>query len=134
MNEKFAIDTNILIYARDMSHSEKFQIAMNILDYEPVVSTQVALEYLNVIKRLFKISKQECMEICLCDIENCDFHPVTYSTLQRAYKLQQRYDFQMFDSIIVAAALESDCNILYSEDMHHGLIIEKQLKIVNPFV
>jgi predicted nucleic acid-binding protein len=30
--------------------------------------------------------------------------------------------------------MEADCNILYSEDMQDGLIVEKTLTIVNPFV
>ncbi len=38
-----------------------------------------------------------------------------------------------YDSLIVATALESECTILYSEDMQDGLLIENQLKIVNPF-
>jgi len=48
--------------------------------------------------------------------------------------LIQKYQFQMFDAIIVSSALLSDCEILYSEDMQHNLIVEKQLKIVNPFI
>jgi predicted nucleic acid-binding protein len=45
-----------------------------------------------------------------------------------------KYDFQIFDGIIVAAALEANCDILYSEDMQNGQIIENSLKIVNPFI
>jgi predicted nucleic acid-binding protein len=134
MNKKIAIDTNILIYARDTSESHKFKIAMDILDGAPVVSSQVVVEYMNVVKRLFKITKQECMEICLCDFEECDFQPVMFSTLQLANNLMLRYDFQMFDSIVVAAALEAGCNILYSEDLQHNQLIEKRLRIVNPFL
>ena len=37
------------------------------------------------------------------------------------------------DGIIIASALEANCDILYSEDMHNGLI-ENSLKIVNPFI
>jgi predicted nucleic acid-binding protein len=54
--------------------------------------------------------------------------------LQRAKGLIDRYDFQLFDSIIVASALEAGCDILYSEDLQHGLTVEKQLKIINPFI
>ena len=46
----------------------------------------------------------------------------------------EKYDFQVFDGIIIAAALEADCDILYSEDMQDGQIIEDKLKIVNPFM
>jgi len=35
--------------------------------------------------------------------------------------------------LLIASALENDAAVFYSEDMSHGLIINKQLKIVNPF-
>jgi hypothetical protein len=34
----------------------------------------------------------------------------------------------------ISHALETGCSILYSEDMQHGLLVERQLKIVNPFI
>jgi len=46
----------------------------------------------------------------------------------------ERYNFQLFDAIIIAAALESDCKIFYTEDMHHNLLVDDQLKIINPFI
>jgi len=48
--------------------------------------------------------------------------------------LMLRYDFQIFDAIIVASALESGCQVLYSEDMQHNMKINGQLTIVNPFL
>jgi predicted nucleic acid-binding protein len=45
-----------------------------------------------------------------------------------------RYDFQVFDAIIVASALESGCQTLYSEDMQHEMKVSKQLSIINPFL
>jgi predicted nucleic acid-binding protein len=33
----------------------------------------------------------------------------------------------------VAAALEAGSPVIYSEDMHHGLIVDGQVRIVNPF-
>jgi predicted nucleic acid-binding protein len=70
----------------------------------------------------------------LADLDGCHIQNVTYATLQRAKKLIDRYDFQLFDSIIVASALEAGCGILYSEDLHNGLVVENQLKIINPFI
>jgi len=35
--------------------------------------------------------------------------------------------------MIVSAALQSECEVLYSEDMQHNQIIEKRLQIINPF-
>ena len=55
------------------------------------------------------------------------------STQIRALRLKQRYNLQYFDSLIISTALENKCNILYSEDMQHELIIDNRLKIINPF-
>ncbi|MDR2145808.1 MAG: PIN domain-containing protein [Tannerella sp.] len=134
MNKKIAIDTNVLVYMRDNRESRKFQIAMNILDAAPVVCSQVAVEYMNVLKRLFKLTKQECMEICLCDTAICEFHTVDYQTLKYASDLMLRYDFQLFDSIVVASALEANCDILYSEDFQHNQLVKNRLRIINPFI
>jgi len=134
MTNSFAIDTNIFIYLRDSDSPEKQTKANDLIDLSPVVSSQVVSEYLNVSKRLLKLPKQQILDICLGDLEGCDIHSVTVSTLRLARKLISRYDFQLFDSIIVASALEANCNILYSEDFQHNRLIENRLKIINPFI
>ena len=50
-----------------------------------------------------------------------------------ALKLKQNYNLQFYDALIVSTALENSCTILYSEDMQDKLVIEKKLKIINPF-
>ena len=42
--------------------------------------------------------------------------------------------FSFYDALIVAAALETQCDVLFSEDMQHNLIVDNSLKIVNPFL
>jgi predicted nucleic acid-binding protein len=80
------------------------------------------------------MEKLELMQLCSLWLEKCSVQPVILSTIKLAQDLVGKYDFQVFDGIIVAAALEADCNILYSEDMQNGQIIENMLKIVNPFI
>jgi predicted nucleic acid-binding protein len=46
--------------------------------------------------------------------------------------LQERYRYSFYDSLILAAALSSGCDRLYTEDLQHGQRIEG-LTIVNPF-
>ena len=67
------------------------------------------------------------------NLKHCQIQMVDMATLQIAERLILRYDFQLFDAIIVASALDSGCQVLYSEDMQHGMKIDKQLSIVNPF-
>jgi predicted nucleic acid-binding protein len=131
---KISLDTNVLIYNHGIAGDAKQLIADSLLDNVPVISTQVISEYLNVIKRISKISKSDLLRMCAEWLEDCQIQAVSLSTIKLAHHLFQRYDFQLFDSIIVASALEADCDILYSEDLHHGLIVEDKLTILNPFV
>jgi predicted nucleic acid-binding protein len=131
---RIALDSNILIYNHSLDHENKKLIAGNFFKENPVVSSQVISEYLNVMKRNFKMQKQELMQLCSLWLEKCFVQPVILSTIKLAQDLIGKYDFQMFDGIIIAAALEANCDTLYSEDMYDGQIIENTLKIVNPFV
>jgi predicted nucleic acid-binding protein len=51
----------------------------------------------------------------------------------RASRLRSQQAFSYWDSLIVSAALEAGCTLLYSEDMQHGQLVEGQLRIINPF-
>ena len=134
MNKRIALDTNVLVYCHSNAEPEKQEMATSFFALYPVISTQVLSEYINVIKRKLKLPKDEIMDVCLQNIEMCILQPITITTLKYARFLLDRYDFQLFDSIIVASALEADCHILYSEDLHHGLLVEKRMKIINPFI
>ena len=131
---RIALDSNILIYNHSLDHEDKRCIARDFFKENPVVSSQVISEYLNVMKRNFKIQKLELMRLCSLWLEKCSIQPVVLSTITLAHYLVDKYDFQMFDGIIIAAALEAKCDILYSEDTENGLIVENSLKIVNPFI
>jgi predicted nucleic acid-binding protein len=51
---------------------------------------------------------------------------------RRALDLSERWQFAFYDAIVVAAALQAGCQILYSEDLPHGQRVEG-LRIINPF-
>ena len=59
--------------------------------------------------------------------------PLTLATHEAALGLAERYGFQVYDALIVAAALEAGCGTLFSEDMQDGQLIEGRLTIRNPF-
>ena len=131
---KIALDSNILIYNHSLDFADKRDIARKFFNENPIVSSQVISEYLNVMKRNFHMQKSELMNLCFVWLEKCIVQPVVLSTLKLTQNLIKNYNFQIFDGIIVASALEAGCEILYSEDLHNGLIIENKLKIINPFV
>ncbi len=127
-----AVDTNVLIYLHDSSDERKRKIAENILADNPIISTQVISEYTNVTRRLLDLSKPELLIQTAKLFENCEIVQVSCGTLNAAAELIIKYQLQIFDSIIVAAAIEAGCTILYSEDMQDGLKIGNMV-ISNPF-
>jgi len=131
---RIALDTNILIYAHSLDCKAKRVIARDFFSKNPIVSSQVISEYLNVMRKKFNAQKQELMDTCSLWLEKCSVQPVVFSTIKLAQYLAGKYDFQVFDGIIVAAALEANCDVLCSEDMQNGQVIENTLKIVNPFL
>ena len=130
---KFALDTNVLIHSHNQVDLLKQDIARDLIVRSPVISTQVLSEYLNVLKRIMSISKKELLNLCMKTVAHGDIYPVGVATLKIAEQIIRRYDFQLFDGIIVAAAVEAGCEVLYSEDMQHYMTVEKQLRIINPF-
>jgi predicted nucleic acid-binding protein len=131
---KFALDTNVLIYSHNQGDLFKQDIARNLIVRTPVISTQVLSEYINVLKRITSLPKKDLLNLCMKTIAHGDIYPVDMATLKIAEQIIRQYDLQIFDSIIVATAIEAGCDILYSEDMHHNLVINGHLKIVNPFL
>jgi predicted nucleic acid-binding protein len=128
-----ALDTNILVYGHS-GDGHKKQIGRSLLKESPVISSQVISEYLNVMQRVFKKEKNVLIQTTVLLLRKCTIKPVILSTVERAADLIGRYDFQLFDGIVVASALESGCNILYSADMQHGLVVDGALRIVNPYL
>ena len=52
---------------------------------------------------------------------------------ESALEIMERWQYGFYDSLIIAAAIQAHCQILYSEDLHHQQKIQS-LTIVNPFV
>jgi predicted nucleic acid-binding protein len=134
MNELFALDTNVLVYLGG-NDAAKRKVAETLLSCDPIIPAQVVSEYINVTRRLRSgVTKRQLVAQTADLLRHCPIAPLTQSTLDLAEVLIEKYDFQIFDSIIVASALEAGCSTLYSEDMQHHQLIEGKLKIVNPFL
>jgi len=136
MSDKIFIDTNVLIYSFSEDEPQKQKVAVELIDSvatDAIISSQVINELANVFLKKFKLSTEQ-VEDALLELDSL-LRIVSFdiSTQIKALRLKQRYNLQYFDSLIVATALENRCNILYSEDMQNGLIVDERLKIVNPF-
>jgi predicted nucleic acid-binding protein len=58
---------------------------------------------------------------------------VNLDTIKHGLYIQNKYHFSYYDSLIIASALESNCEFLLSEDMNDAQVIEKSLTILNIF-
>ncbi|WP_353720551.1 PIN domain-containing protein [Dyadobacter sp. 676] len=125
-------DSNIIIYLID-THLEKSEIAEKLVGRGSHINAQLLVEIGNVCKRKLGWDKQQVSELWYELMTDCLMTDITETTIAEAIYLTEKYDFQFFDAIIVSGALEAGCNILYSEDMHHQLVVEGRLTIVNPF-
>ena len=63
----------------------------------------------------------------------CEIMPLTVASHDKAVELSKRVQLSLFDANIVATALISGAKVLFSEDMHSGLVIDTLL-IQNPFI
>jgi predicted nucleic acid-binding protein len=138
MSDKVFIDTNILLYARIDDGTTKHGKARALLTTglagaEISISIQVINEYfVNALRK----------RVDPADIEATvrqfmiDFNLVSLTTdlVNETIRLFNRYQFQYWDSVIVAAALEAGCSMLYTEDLQDGQIIDGTLKVVNPLL
>lgn len=128
-----AVDTNVLVHLYDDEAAPARQIAEQLVSERPVISQQIISEYLNVTRRILSLPKAEILARCNAVFARCEIAPVTHATLADAARLVNRYDFQLFDALIVAAALEAGCTTLYSADFQHQQLIDGRLRLLNPF-
>jgi predicted nucleic acid-binding protein len=129
---KVFLDSNVVLYLLSEDAS-KADSAEALLQRRPVISVQVLNEVTHVCVRKLKMGWSEVGQFLALVREFCTIVPLTVEVHDRARELAARHQLSFYDACIVAAAATEGCQTLYSEDMHHGLIIEESLLIRNPF-
>ncbi|MFA7083364.1 MAG: PIN domain-containing protein [Arcobacteraceae bacterium] len=135
MQDNIFLDSNIILYCYSNDETDKQAIARNIFEQysTPCISKQVINEVSNILFRKFKLDC-ESIENAILQISNLvEILDFNLTTQIKAIRLKKSYNLQYFDALIVATALENNCNTLYSEDMQNGLVVEGKLTIINPF-
>ncbi|GIX47879.1 MAG: twitching motility protein PilT [Candidatus Tectimicrobiota bacterium] len=133
-------DTNIWLYAfieagDGTDETTKSAIARTLIqNSEPVISTQIINEVCVNLLRRANFTEEQISRLIESFYEKYQVIEQTKPVLLLASQLRQRYSLSFWDSTVVAAALSAGGSVLYSEDMQHGLAIEQQLQIRNPFV
>ena len=129
------IDSNIWLYAFvQSSDPAKTTTARSLIQStQPVLSTQVINEVCVNLLRLAHFSEDQIQHLITSFYEKYPVISLDLSILLLASQLRQRYSLSFWDGPIVASALTAGVSVLYTEDMQHGLIVEDQLQILNPF-
>ena len=125
------LDTNVLVYLFD-DDPIKADVAEKILEIGATISVQVLNEFTRTARRKMKRPWSDVHHMLTAIRANCVVTPVSLAVHERGLAYAERYRLQIFDAMLVAAAVLAGCKTLYSEDMHHGLIIDG-LTIRNPY-
>lgn len=130
MSVEFA-DTNVVLYLLD--EGAKADRAEQVLRQGPRISVQVLNEALVNCRRKAGLTWEETA-LFLGGVQSlCPVEDMTLRTHEVGRAVAERYQLSVYDGMIVGAALIAGCGTLWSEDMQDGLVIEDQLRIINPF-
>jgi predicted nucleic acid-binding protein len=133
MNGKAFFDTNVLVYAIVENDPRKIR-ARELLAVGGTISVQVLSEFVSVVRRKVKMPWDDVRATLQWILRLCpEAIMVTLKTHERAVGIAERYGYRIYDSLIVASALEAKCDLLYSEDLQDGQVIERKLTSRNPF-
>lgn len=130
------IDTNIWLYAFSNSQDkQKTQRAQMLLrrTKQIALSTQVVNEVSLNMLRKFQADEQDIRKLIRALYRKYLIIEFNRTILLHASDIRISYHVSYWDSLIIACALAIGATTLYTEDMHDGLIVNKQLTIINPF-
>ncbi len=135
-DSRFFLDSNIWIYAISDDDSEKAAISRELarkLKGHIFFSSQVANETCLNLKKKSSFTEVEIRRLLISFFLNHNYVEMSENALVGASELRERHSFSYWDSLIVMAAFTANADILYSEDMQDGFVVEDKLTIVNPF-
>jgi predicted nucleic acid-binding protein len=132
-----AFDTNVLVYATGVNDRERFTVAVEMLEQAAdrtsgVISAQALAEYHRVLIRKYRMPPTEVLTRIERFRSIFTVPATTSDCLSDAVVLAMRHRLQIFDAIIIAAAAQAGCRVLFSEDMQHEAVFNG-VTIINPF-
>jgi predicted nucleic acid-binding protein len=126
-------DSNVLIYAVAQGDPRNAR-AEELLASGGMISVQILNEFVSVARRKILMPWRDVIGALDAFRVLCPSPlPITIEMHRAALKIAEQHGYGIYDALVVAAALEAGCAILYSEDFQDGQTIERQLTIRNPF-
>lgn len=126
------LDSNVLLYA--FTADPRAVTARTLLERGAVISVQGLNEFANVARRKLGRTWAEVRDALDSIRSVCrTVVPTDIETHADALRIAERYGYGIFDALMISSAVRADCKVLWSEDMHDGHVIDKRLRIANPF-
>ena len=126
------VDSNVLIYA--FTTDARAAAAQAVLERGCATGVQGLNEFANVARRKLRMTWREVRDALAAIRIVCrPIVPIDIDTHAEALRLAELHGFSIFDALTIAAALRAGCDVLLSEDMQHGMLIDGRLRVVNPF-
>jgi predicted nucleic acid-binding protein len=133
MSSPVFLDTNVLLYA-SLQPDPRSEAARVLLARRGMISVQVLNEFANVARRKLHRAWPEITTALNAIRVLCPPPlPLTLVIHEAALEIAASTGYQLYDALIIAAALEAGCTTLFSEDLHDGHVINGRLTIRNPF-
>ena len=126
------IDTNVLVYLAS-GDPAKADRAEKIIAEGGTISVQVLNELANVARRKMRMNWPETHALLSMIRALLPVQPITVEIHETGLALAERYGLSIYDAMIAASALHAECDMLWSEDMHDGMVIQERLRIANLF-
>lgn len=126
------IDTHVVLSLLS-GDSYKADRAEELLAARPFVSVQVLNEVAGVARRKLRLDWTGTQHVLDAVRAHCRVEPLTVETHETGVRIARELRLSFYDAMIAASALLAGCTVLYTEDMHRGLVVDKRLKVCNPF-
>lgn len=131
--QRIFFDTNVLVYAVALDDPRSAQ-AEELLAAGGKISVQILNEFVSVARRKLQMPWSDVTEALDAFRILCPSPlPITVAIHEAALAIAEKQGLGIYDALVIAAALESGCETLYSEDFQDGQTIDGLLTIRNPF-
>ena len=126
------LDSNVILYLAS-SQQAKADRAEELIATGGTISVQVLNEIANVSRRKMGMSWVETRDFLSMVRGLLKVEPVTIEMHETGIDLAERYGLSVYDAMIASAALLTECDTLFTEDLQDGLLVSGRLRVVNPF-
>ncbi len=137
MSARVFIDTNMLVYAHDITAGRKREVAHQLLEdlwrnNSGCLSVQVLQELYVTLTRKRNLVKPQVARQLVLTYANWRTHQPNANDVLAAIDLQQRSNISFWDAMVIQSAAHLGCIQVLSEDLNHGQVVSG-VTVTNPF-